>query len=686
MRSRAKNVLPPLALFAINAVVCRRLLSIEYLGSRESIEGLYIGLVRHVARNWPDLWWWPLWYGGIPFQNTSPPLVPFAAAAISAALHVSPGFAFHAAGAFFYCLGPVCLYWLALRLSGSRAYGFWAALAWSLLSPSAWVVPKLAEQIGGPWNAQRLHTLASYGDAGHVAALGLVPAAIACLDVALSRRKPLYYLLAALSMTAVMLADWVGLAGLAAALVCYLLAGAPPAGGQAEGRGPSKSSAIRRALGIVLLGYLVASPWLPPSTIRTFQFNSQTLEGDYRGAWGTLLEFLPAIVAGLAGLKLLFSRLRVSRLAQFSVFLLFLTAGITLMSEWAHIALVARPGRYHLEMEFAACLAGTVLARALLRRAPPWSKALAAGALLVLAFAQVGRYRAYAGRVLEPVNMKQRVEYRAATWFDEHLRGQRVMASGSVSYWLNAFTDTPQLSGLEQGATDWMSRVAIYALHTGENAGGHDARNSVLWLKAFGIHAVQVSGDDSETRYRPYRNPRKFEGVLEALWHDGGDTVYGVPARSLSLAHAVLREDLASRAPAHGLDVEPLQRYVTALENPARPLAPLTWRGNRKAQIVATLKPEHLLSVQVSYHPGWHATVNNEPRRVFSDGLGLLAIEPNCAGTCLVELHYDGGLEMKMARFAGWAAVPGMLLWIVLFNRKKARQQAKGSGDAATAL
>lgn len=586
--NRVKVASLPLVLFAVNALVCRRLFSIEYLASRDSIEGLYIGLVRHVARNWPDLWWWPLWYGGIPYPNTSPPLVPFAAAALSALLRVSPGLAFHAAGAFFYCLGPVCLYWLAQRLSGSRAYGFWAALAWSLVSPAAWVAPRIAQQIGGPWNAQRLHTLASYGDAPHVAALGLVLAAIACLDVALSRRKPFSCLLAALCMAAAVLADWVGLVGLALALASYLLAGAPEEAGSGEQEARSGEQGARmararrfllpapcspllasptwRALSLVLLGYLIASPWMPPSTIRTFQFNSQTLEGDYRGACWTLLKFSPAIIAGLAGLKLLFRRLKTSRFLQFSLFLLFSTAGITLLFEWTHIALVARPARYHLEMELAVCLAGAALAQALLRRAPPWSKALAACALLALAFAQFGRCCAYASLILEPMDMKQRVEYRTARWFDEHMRGQRVMVSGGVSYWLNAFTDTPQLSGLEQGAGNWMSRVAIYALHVGENAGDQDARISVLWLKAFGVQAVAVSGDDSETYYRPYRNPRKFEGLLEPLWHDGGDTVYRVPARSLSLAHAVLREDLAGRAPVNGLE----RRAGAALRGRAR--------------------------------------------------------------------------------------------------------------------
>jgi len=44
--------------------------------------------------------------------------------------------------------------------------------------------------------------------------------------------------------------------------------------------------------------------------------------------------------------------------------------------------------------------------------------------------------------------------------------------------------------GFEQGATNYMTRVAIYTIYTGDGTGPHDAEYSVLWLKALGIQAV----------------------------------------------------------------------------------------------------------------------------------------------------------------------------------------------------
>jgi hypothetical protein len=652
----------PLALFAINFFICRPLFSVEYLHHMNSVEGMWVAMARYAARNWPDVWWFPLWLGGVPYQNTCPPLLPFMVAGVSMLFRISPALSFHAVVAFFYCLGPALAYWMALRLSGSRAYGFWVGLAWSLVSPSAWVLPYIARELGSPWRARRLESLTVHGDGPYVVALGLVPLAIVLLDMAIARRKPARYLLAALGMALVALTSWVGAVLLALAVLSFLLASSERAEAGAPACRPVRLCLT--VLGLGLLAYLMASPWVPPSTVYTVQFNVQTIGGDYRDVYRTMLWCLPAVGACLALLKFLLALPKASRFLQFSLFFLFFTAGITLLGEWARVSLVPQPGRLHLAMELAVCLGGAAVAQAALRRVSTGAKAVIACALVFLAVMQFTRYRAFARALIQPVAIERRIEYQTARWLDAHMDGARVMVSGGTSYWLNVFSDTPQLSGIEAAAGNWMTRVALYVIHTGQNAGEKDGEISVLWLKALGVHAVAVSGPNSEEYYKPYRNPRKFEGLLEPVWRAGDDTIYRVPARSLSLAHAVLREELVERPPVHGLEVASVGRYVAALDDPARPLAPFAWRSARTAQIVATLKPAHLLSVQVSFHPGWHASANGRPARLFADGLGLLAIEPQCAGPCTVNLWYDGGLEMLLARIASWASLVLMLVCI----------------------
>ncbi len=137
--------------------------------------------------------------------------------------------------------------------------------------------------------------------------------------------------------------------------------------------------------------------------------------------------------------------------------------------------------------------------------------------------------------------------------------------------------------------------------------------------------------------------------------------IYEVPQRSASLAHVIRPDDVVSRAPLHGLDTEPLARYIAALDDPALPVAGMRWLNPHHARIEAELRAGQIISVQVSYDPGWRALVNGGARRIRADVLGLMVIEPACTGACAIDLVYDGGAE------ASWAAAGQAIgfLWLL---------------------
>jgi hypothetical protein len=179
-----------------------------------------------------------------------------------------------------------------------------------------------------------------------------------------------------------------------------------------------------------------------------------------------------------------------------------------------------------------------------------------------------------------------------------------------------------------------------------------------------------TGGPKSGEYFKPFRNARKFDGIFKEVWRGGDDAIYEIPARSRSLAHVVRPEHMVAREPVGGLDIEPLAPYLAALDNPDLPLADFRWLNRHEAAISAGLRKGDLLSVQISHHPGWHATVAGQPRRIYRDNLGQVAIEPDCAGPCTVDLHYDGGLEMRIARVLSWSALlVGLALCIVNLRR-----------------
>ncbi|MGC8794132.1 MAG: hypothetical protein ACP5U2_12155, partial [Bryobacteraceae bacterium] len=294
---------------------------------------------------------------------------------------------------------------------------------------------------------------------------------------------------------------------------------------------------------------------------------------------------------------------------------------------------------------------------------------LAAGAVL-----QYRNCRRFSRELIRPVDIATTVEHRMARWFGANMGERRVMAPGSVSFWLNAFADTPQLGGgFDHGITNALIPHVIFQLYSGMNAGSREGEIAVAWLKAFGCHAVAVGGPGSREPYKPFRNPQKFAGLLPEVWREGDDAIYVVPQRSPSLARVVRRGDLVSRPPGSAVDVDALLPFVAALDDPTLPVAQWRWRSRHEAVVTAELHSEHVLSLAISYHPGWMARVNGSQKPVKGDGLGLMVIEPECEGKCRIELVYTGGGEARLTRLlSGVALLVGVLARV-------ARGRARGA-------
>ncbi|MGH9592209.1 MAG: hypothetical protein ACRD5L_03905, partial [Bryobacteraceae bacterium] len=356
-----------------------------------------------------------------------------------------------------------------------------------------------------------------------------------------------------------------------------------------------------------------------------------------------------AAVVVLIPLKTIVRRKSVA--LQFAIFFVFLTALPPLADAWGGIAILPQPERYQLEMEMGLAILAALTLHAFLKQ--PRAIWIVTAVLVLSLVPAVRACRRYArATLIQSIDITTTSEWKTAQWLNQNWSGGRVMLPGSSSFWLTAFSDTPELGGgVDQGSILPVIPMAKYQIWTGEAAGAKEAEIAVLWLKALGVEAVAVSQPGSSEVYKDFRNPYKFDGVLEPLWRDGGDVLYRVfPHRSL--AHAMRPGDLAARTPLGGLDVEPLRPYVAAIENRQFPEASFEWTSAHSASIRTELARDEVVSIQVAWHRGWRAEVNGHPEPVMKDALGFMYVQPSGAGGPVrITLIYDGGTEMRVARW-----------------------------------
>lgn len=617
----------------INAYVCRTWL-FHPTAQMNSLHGFLAALVR-MGDGWLHPAWWPFWDCGIPFEFTHAPLVPVTAAALAAWRSLPPEMALQAVSAIFYCAAPVSLFVMAWLLTRAPGYSFFAGLFYSLLAPSEILAPDGLFSWAHFLDPQRFMLQAVWNETPRCAALAFLLLFILMLVRSIEKRRPVYYVAAAVCVSLAMLAT--PFAGMAAALstLCLLTVL----------RRESWRANVVLTVGIGAFAYAWAAPFLPPSLWLGMGAASAANETWTMGSFTALAA---VVVAWLALTRYLPRWSQDWRLQFFALFAYAMSCA-PILAVWLDRQFLPQPSRYRIEMDAALALLVVFGLRPWVERLPQSVKAVTVLVILSLAGEQVVRHRILAKVVLQPADVRKTIEYRTAQRVARDLPGVRVMLPGSLSHWANAFTEVPQFSG-SSGITVYnqTQQRAVKAVYRGGETAQEDARVSLAWLKAYGVGAVVVSGPRSREFWKPFGHPEKFDGVLPALWTDEGVTAYHVPQRTPSLAHVVPESGLVRRAPCRAGDTAELDRYNAALDDPALPEATFEWQGRNRIQLRAFTAPGQAISVQISGHPGWHAAINGRPVTVHRDGLGMIWLRPDQAGPTTVEMHYDGGWELRL--------------------------------------
>jgi hypothetical protein len=220
----------------------------------------------------------------------------------------------------------------------------------------------------------------------------------------------------------------------------------------------------------------------------------------------------------------------------------------------------------------------------------------------------------------------------------------RVFATGGMRFRLNSWFDVPQVGGgFETGLQNRVPVLLAYHVRVGDTLRpGHEAEDTLLQLKTLGAQDVVIHGPKSREYYHDFARPERVTGSLPEVYRTEDDRIFALPARPLAgLVTPAELFDGDIRRP------ESLARYVSAMEDPARPRLQVRWPTAARILIEGSIPADKLISLQVNADAGWRASEDGHAISLSKDALGFLVLHPSPAAT-RISLEYRGTLEQRL--------------------------------------
>lgn len=618
------SVLVPVAIFVVNFIIIYPLFTGEYTLHTASIESAFLDYARFIIKNYPNLNWNPLQYCGYPFHLFNTPLLSYTIAflhVIFPPISIAQGYRIIVA--LMYAFGPVTLYFFTKYLTQRWQIAFLTAAMYSL-------IPSFLNGLA-ILNDTRLIILTIFGEGPHVIGLTVIP--IAALTFLHALRKPCFrnYIIASMTSAAVALINLIAIYSLAFILTVVLLS---------ELILGDRWRKLKTAAYCVLIGYGFVA----------FQYDTSFISASL-GVSGQIAKisiFVPLLMMMLflpliGGLMSYFSGK--PKLQSWFICLLWMSVLLTFVLIWHlfKVALIPQLGRLLPELNMGIAIFLGLMLTSVYDRIKHTDLRLFRGksllrmayilTLLVIIMVSSFPFIRSSWNLTRPnPNMIEIPEYRIAEWLGNHVQeGERVYATGTVSFWLNVFSDVPQLRGVtDQGATNrWWNHVT-YQVNTGSNGS-----LAVLWFKALNVRYVVVNYPNSSTPYPDYVYPYKFEKLLPLRQFFHGFGIFEIPLKHKELVQAVDIEKAQELRPIENvLDSANLLDYVNLVENSSinGQLDCKVISVDEVTMNVRSFQKTTGVLVKMTYDERWKAYVDGKQVPITAIGPEFMLIQPSIQG------------------------------------------------------
>ncbi len=624
MRRRLAPAADLLLLAALAAVFIWPVFSLGFLDHWGTIESTFISDARFLSQNLPHPNWQPDWYCGTRWDYLYPPGIRYGTALLHEWTGRSFAQSYHLFTAFFYCAAIGGVYFLVFVCTRSRLAAAAAAVASLLISPGYLILPAFWEDVSKVyWLPNRLNALIRWGEGPHMSAWALLPWALGAAWNGLRRGRTAWLALAAVLCAASVTINFYGATALA--LTFPLLA-------WAVYLGERDAWVWARGAAIALLSYGLTAAWLSPSYLQITTRNMRWVSQPGH-LWSVILALVVIAAYAFATYRRALGRPERSWLVFVAGFAALFTLNVS-GEDLFNFRVFGEPQRLAPELDLALILPGVEALRWLAARRfgpvhPRWGQWLPRAAALLLFVAALVPAKGYIRRAWtyfpEDHAPRNRIEYRMSQWIATNMPGQRILATGSLRFWLNAWYGIPQLGGgSEQGMLNDLVVEPYYQATFGE-----DPELTRVWMQAFGVDAIAVHDKQSTEIYHDYVRTDLFARQLEPVYSSGeGDVLYRTPRRFPERARVVRQGELAAIPTIQRpVNTDHLRAYAAAVENGPESRLQLKREAPDRIRILGRFTQGEALVVQENFDPAWRAfSAAGASLPVQRDPLGFLLV------------------------------------------------------------
>jgi len=648
-----------IGILILNIILIWPLFTSAYTNFLGSFEAVYISEARFIFNNFPHLSYNSLWHLGFPFYLFYNPLLPFLISGFHAISHIDFSYIYRILVGIAYISAPLTLYFFTKYLTRKELPAVIAALAVSTSTNFfAFISPGILDdlKIHGfvPW---KLIGLIVYGQGPHIIALALIPLAALFFLHTLKYPNLKYYVLTGIMTALVALTHWPSFIILILMQIVLLFS---------EILLGHTFRKFKTAFFCFLLTYGFSAFWLNPS----FLARSYSLGGEEVLAnWVKIIPISFVIVPVLITiLFLIFDRRPRLQPIQIGFFWFLIPLIFIIAYNNYDKALVPKPDFLTPELGMASAILMAVLITILLvvlfkiLRFRVKQRVYSVVNLSSFVFV-IGIFIFLASLSFKPAhnltegnsNIKDTGVYKVAEYIKGQEEGDRVLAEGNSSLWLNVFSNSPQVTGFsELGDSHRFDDIGAKEVFKGEN------KDEVLaWLSAFNATYLVVDKGRSQ----------RFEEYLEKDVEIDNWAIFKVPLKNDSLVKLVDTEKIDQFSYDANNSEESIKNYQSIIEeDPA--FFTSDWPQNNQLEIEADLTENQGIIIQISYDKGFSALADGKFLKVEEGPLNFVYLKPGKTGSTKINLSH----KLPASVYVGYGITLLTILVLLLLQIKPIRK------------